>query len=288
MSACYGLIGLGNVGKDLARDAVAAGLRVLAYDVNAAALERAAGAGVESRSSAAAVAAEAEILVLSLPNSQIVDAVLADGVFESLRPGSVLVDMSTNLPARAIALVEECSARGVRVIDAPVTYGPTGLIAYAGGEAADVAIAAPWLDAAVSQWFHVGPHGHGQYVKLVQNILSGVGMGVLAEAIGFSLAAGIDLDTLHDALRPSGAYSGLIERVMPMMQERRYSSNGTMALHSKDMGYALQTAHELGIQLPFTAALREVFEDILKEGDRRWSQIALIEWWSPLQQPDIG
>ncbi|WP_308796456.1 NAD(P)-dependent oxidoreductase [Agromyces silvae] len=289
MSTRYGLIGLGNVGADLARDAVSAGLDVSAFDIDRAALDRAVDAGVAPRADASMVAAEADVLILSLPNSPIVDRVLADGVFDSLRPGSLLIDMSTNLPARAVSLAAEGRDRGIRVIDAPVTYGQHGLVSYVGGAGADLEHAATWLDASVVEWIHVGPNGHGQYAKLAQNMLSGVGMGIVAEVLGFARAAGLDPGTLHDALRPTGAYSGLIERVLPAMQERRYGSAGTMALHAKDMGYALQTAGDLDVRLPFTAALHDVFEQVLSVGDRRWGQTALIEWWSPsTARPDDG
>ena len=197
----YGLVGLGNVGSDLVRDATAAGLELHVFDIAEPAVDRAVVAGAVRAPDAAALARAVDVLVLSLPNADVVDDVLfRGGAFAGLEPGSTLVDMSTNLPERAAALAEEGARRDVRVLDAPVTYGPEGLVSFVGGPAEHAAAVAPWLDAAVSRWVHVGPHGHGQYVKLVQNVLSGVGMGVVAEVLGFADRAGVDL-----ALLPGGA-----------------------------------------------------------------------------------
>jgi len=283
----YGLVGLGNVGSDLVRDATAAGLDVHVFDIAEPAVARAVETGAVRAPDAAALARDVDVLVLSLPNADVVDDVLFNaGAFDGLTPGSTLVDMSTNLPERAMALAEEGARRGVGVLDAPVTYGPEGLVSFVGGPVQDAADVAAWLDAAVSRWIHVGPQGHGQYVKLVQNVLTGVGMGVVAEVLGFAARAGVDLDLLPEALRHTGAHSRLLERTIPAMVARRYGASGTMALHSKDMGYALRAADQVGARMPFTAALREVFEDVLATGDRRWTQTALIEWYSPSAAED--
>ncbi|MGC0141967.1 NAD(P)-dependent oxidoreductase [Pseudactinotalea sp. Z1732] len=278
----YGLIGLGNVGADLVAAAVEAGLVVHCYDVDPDARERAGSAGATVQASARDVAAVADVFVLSLPNSQIVDQVLFDeGAIEVLRRGAYLVDMSTNHPARSQALAAEGNARGVHVLDIPVSYGPEGLVGFAGGTTEALAAVRPWVDAVTVHTEHVGPHGHGQYVKLVQNVLSGVGMGVIGEVIGFAEHAGVDLEVLPEALRRTGANSRMLERTLPAMVQRRYGTSGTMALHSKDMGYALTAAESIGARMPFTAALRRVFEDVLAAGDSRWTQTALVEWYRP-------
>ncbi|WP_420111017.1 NAD(P)-dependent oxidoreductase [Pseudactinotalea sp.] len=280
MSARYGLVGLGNVGGGLVAPAVTAGLDVHVHDLDAAARERAGAAGGHVHDHVLSLAESVDVLVLSLPNADVVDAVLLQGgALDAMAPGSVCVDMSTNLPARTLALVEQGRQREVAVVDAPVTYGPEGLVSFLGGAEDDVARAQPWLDAVTVRSFHMGPHGHGQYVKLVQNMLNGVIMGVIGEALGFAEHAGVDLALLPEALSWTGSRSGMLERVLPAMTERRYGTVGTMALHSKDMGYVLQTAAELGARTPFTAALRGVFEDVLAAGDPRWTQTALVEWY---------
>lgn len=278
----YGLIGLGNVGTDLVAGAVRAGLDVHCYDTDPTALERAVNAGATGHGSAREVAAAADVYVLSLPNSQIVDHVLFDdGALDALRDGSFLVDMSTNHPARTKALAAEAKTRGVHVLDVPVSYGPEGLVGFAGGHADALAAVRPWLDAVTVHTEHVGPEGHGQYVKLVQNVISGVNMGVIGEVIGFAERAGVDLQVLPDALRRTGANSRMLERALPAMVQRRYGTSGTMALHSKDMGYALTAAECVGARMPFTEALRRVFEEVLAAGDPRWTQTALVEWYRP-------
>ncbi|TDE89555.1 NAD(P)-dependent oxidoreductase [Occultella glacieicola] len=279
MSARYALVGLGNVGSDLTSAAVAAGLDLHVYDLDAAARERAGNAGAVVHESAAEAVDGAATLVLSLPNAEVVDAVLAGGALDALRPGGALIDMSTNLPQNAVTLAATGRERGLTVLDAPVSYGPDGLVAFVGGPPEDVTAQREWLDAVVTQWTHVGAHGQGQYAKLVQNILSGVQMGVIAEVLGFASRAGTDLDALAAALRPTGAHSRMLERTMPAMRERRYGSAGTMALHAKDMGYALRAAEQIDARMPFTQALLTVFQETLAAGDPRWGQTALIEWF---------
>lgn len=280
MSARYGLIGLGNVGSDLVRDAVAAGLPLHAYDADLAARERAGIAGAQVHDDVATLVDAVDVLVLSLPNADVVDAVMLDGgVLEAMSPGTTCVDMSTNLPARTLVLAEQGRQRGIAMVDAPVSYGPEGLVSFVGGAEDEVARIRPWLDAVTVRAFHMGPHGHGQCVKLVQNMLNGVIMGVIGEALGFAEHAGVDLDKLPEALSWTGARSGMLERVLPAMVERRYGNAGTMALHAKDMGYVLRTAADTGARTPFTAALRQVFDEVLAAGDPRWGQTALVEWY---------
>lgn len=281
MSARYGLIGLGNVGSDLVRDARLAGLDVDVFDADSAAVQRAAAAGGRACSSAKEVAADVDVLVLSLPTSEIVDQVLADGVLTALRPGAVLVDMSTNRPERARRLALEGAERSLIVLDAPVTYTPGGLLSFVGGELADASAAVRWLDAAVSSWVPVGAAGNGQYVKLAQNMLSGVTMGIAAELLGFLERAGVEASVGQQALQATGPYSPFVDRTLTAMRAREYGAAGTMALHSKDMRYALDAAAQLGVTMPFTEVLRNEFEDVLAAGDRRWGQSALIEWYLP-------
>lgn len=288
MSTRYALIGLGNVGTDLTTAAVAAGLDLHVFDIDPAARDRAAQAGAVVHDSAADAATGADVLVLSLPNAEVVQAVLDGGALDALREGAALVDMSTNLPENALALARTGHERGLAVLDAPVSYGPDGLVSFVGGDEAEVNRLREWLDAVVISWEHVGGHSHGQYAKLVQNILSGVQMGVIAETLGFATKAGTDLDALARALRPTGAHSQMLERTFPGMRKRRYGSSGTMALHAKDMGYALRAGEAIGARMPFTSALLTVFQETLAAGDPRWTQSALIEWFDPADVTDEG
>ena len=163
MSARYGLIGLGNVGGGLIAPAIAGGLHVDAYDLDASARERAAVAGAHVHDDVGALVDVVDVLVLSLPNADVVDAVLLDGgALDAMAPGTICVDMSTNLPARSLALVEEARRRDIAMVDAPVSYGPEGLVSFVGGTDDDVERARPWLDAVTVRAFHMGPHGHGQ------------------------------------------------------------------------------------------------------------------------------
>lgn len=280
----YGLIGLGNVGTDLVRSAVAAGLDLQTFDIESTARSNAAGLGAGIAADAVSLACDSDVLVLSLPNSEIVRSVLDDGVFSSMKAGAYLVDMSTNRPISSIELAEQGAQRGVHVVEAPVSYSREGLVSFVGGKETHVQAIRPWLDATVAHHGHVGPAGHGQYVKLVQNMLSGVGMGIVAEVLGFAQHAGVDVEAMHSQLRRTGAYSPLVESCLNAMSKGKYGGSGTMALHSKDMGYAIEAAEHLGAHLPFTQVLHQVFSEVLRDGDPRWGQTALIERFKPEEE----
>lgn len=278
----FGLIGLGNVGSDLARAALAAGLDLHAHDIQPEQLDEMRRLGATAHESPSALASSVDVLVLSLPNADVVHQVLVDdGALAALRRGGYLVDMSTNLPERTIEISRRAQERGIRVLDAPVSYGPDGLVSFVGGEQDDFDTLARWFGTVVRHAYHVGPHGHGQYVKLVQNLLNGVYMGVIAEAIGFAARAGVDLTVLPEALSRTGAYSPMFERVYPRMIERDYGQTGTLALHLKDTRYTVRTGGAIGARTPFAEALMTAFEGVLADGDPRWSQTALIEWFAP-------
>lgn len=280
----YGLIGLGNVGSDLISGAIAANLHVHVFDVNDSAVDRAVKLGATRATDAASLARAVDVLVLSLPNGPIVDEVLFEaGVFDALRDGATLIDMSTNRPERAVELEGEGRARGLTVLDAPVSYGESGFVCFVGGDPTTFARASEWFDAVAAHTYHVGAAGQGQYVKLMQNMLTGVYMGAIAEAIGLGARAGVDLSRLTEFLRWTGAHSSLLESTIPRMLEREYGDNGTMAVHAKDMKYALDSAQSVGAPMPFTSALLGVFDEVLAPGDVRWKQLAMIEWFAPSQ-----
>jgi 3-hydroxyisobutyrate dehydrogenase-like beta-hydroxyacid dehydrogenase len=282
MSLRYGLVGLGNVGTELTRGAVAAGLDLTVYDQLGERVDEATAAGASAATDVTTMARDVDVLVLSLPNTVVVDNVLTSGdVMELLGAGAFLVDMSTNLPQRAAELAAAGSEEGLRVLDAPVSFGPEGLVSFVGGHAEDFAALRPWFDAVTVHTSHVGPAGHGQHLKLLQNMLSGVHMGIVAEALGLAERAGLDTSSLGEHLRRTGAYSPLLERVLPAMANREYRDTGTMALHAKDMAYAIDTAAALDAPTPFTSTLHRVFTDLLSEGNPRWNQTALIEYFAP-------
>jgi len=283
-----GLIGAGSVGSRMAHLLLDAGVTLNVFDVSPKAVAALSSKGAHVRQSAAELCADVDIVVLSLPNSLIVDSVVLgdDGALSAMRPGAVLVDMSTSLPQHTLTIVDEAIARGVRVLDAPISFGPDGMIVFVGGEH-ETYTECEWLFDIVSyQSFHVGPNSHGHYVKLVQNLLSGAFTGVVGEAVGYAQRAGLDLHAMCVALQHTAAQSPAVERTMPKMIAGEYGDGGTLAMHLKDTRYALETGKALGARMPFTQALETAFAGALERGNRHWAQTGVVTWFE--QADDVN
>lgn len=282
MKTPVGLIGLGNVGGRMARSLLDAGVELHVHDVDQDALAAVQEAGAISHHSPAELAKAVPIVLLSLPNTEIVDRVVlgSDGLLEALDDGAILVDMSTNRPDRTLALVAQAAERGVRTMDAPISFGSHGMVVFAGGDRTDYEAVAPIFDIVAFRYYHVGDHGHGQYVKLIQNLLSGIAIGAAAEAVAFGKRAGVDHDRMLEALRWTGAYSGALAGSRRML-DREYGSSRTLGMHVKDLGYVLAMAEQLGATMPFAERVHEVFRGVHENGDPAWTQSAVIEWFDP-------
>jgi len=290
MKQHVGLIGVGNVGGRMAGALLEAGHPLTVFDVSSEALVRAEGLGATIASSPKEVAQQAGIVLLSLPNSDIVDGVVEgqDGVLDGLAEGKLLVDMSTSLPKRTLRLVDVCTARNVRMIDAPISFGPHGMDIMVGGPEEWFEEARPIFEVVGHKATWVGPHSHGNVTKLVQNMISGVGIAVIAEMLAFAVKAGVDPERMLEAIRTTGAGSRQLEYGVPRMLAHDFGTGGQLALHYKDVKYALQTAHELNAVTPFTAALYDVFNGALADGDNRWAQVGCITYWERLMGVDVS
>jgi 2-hydroxy-3-oxopropionate reductase len=274
----------------MAKDLTEAGFPLTVFDASSDALARAEGFGANTASSPKDLASKVDIVLLSLPNSDIVDSVVEDkdGVLNGLAEGKLLVDMSTSLPKRTLRLVEICKERGVHMIDAPISFGADGMDIMVGGPKEWFEEARPVFDVVGHKATWVGTHSHGNVTKLVQNMISGVSIAVIAEMLAFAVTAGVDPDRMWEAIRTTGAGSRQLDRGLPRMLEHDFGTGGQLALHYKDVKYALQTAQEMDAVTPFTTALYEVFNGTLAHGDNRWAQVGCITYWENLMGIDVG
>lgn len=290
MKQRVGLVGVGNVGSRMAKALVSACFPLMVSDMSAEALARAEALGATVATSSKELASQVDVVLLSLPGSDVVDHVVEgrDGVLEGFAEGGLLIDMSTSLPRRTLRLVEICRECHVRMIDAPVSFGAHGMDIMVGGPEEWFEEARPILDVVGHKATWVGPHGHGHVTKLVQNMIAGVGTAVIAEQLAFAVKAGVDPERMFEAIRTTGAGSRQLDNGLPRMLAHDFGSGGQLALHYKDVKYALQTAHELDAVTPFTAALYEVFNGALAHGDSSWAQEGCIAYWEHLMGIEVG
>lgn len=262
-------VGLGNMGGSMSRNLAAAGLDVTVYDLDASKAERAVAAGATLAASVAEAVAKADVLITMLPTPPAVeDVLLGSGhALESLPDNALWVDMSTSVPAVADRVRERGAAKGLRVLDAPVSGMAKGADAgtlqiFVGGDPADVEQARPLFDVMgdPERVFHVGAHGAGYAVKLMLNLLWFNYLVSTAEVLTIGAKAGVDLSVLHRSLVASPANSVLLERdFLPLLTEGDYDEGFAIALACKDLGLAVDLARSVGVPVELSAVVEQIF-----------------------------
>ena len=260
-----GFIGLGVMGTPMAAHLAAAGHDVSGFDLNADALAKLEAAGGRAAKDVADAVSGAEVVITMLPDHpQVEQVVLAPGgVLDALAPGTLLADMSTIRPETSIEVAKAGAAKGIRVLDAPVSGGQAGaeqasLSIMVGGEEADFAAAKPVFDLLGKTIVHVGPHGAGQVVKAANQLVVGGIYGLVAEAIVLLEASGVDAGTGLDVLAGGLAGSRILELKRKSMVARQFQPGFRIDLHHKDMGIALAAARQSGVALPLTGLVAQL------------------------------
>ena len=268
--AAVAFIGVGKIGTPMAERLVAAGHNLVVYDKNRDAAECLADPNVGVADSAAAAAETCDILLTCLPGPNEFNALLfgEDALAGALREGSVLVDHTTNSPAVISSAAERLETAGVSLIDAPVSGGVEGarigdLTALVGGDENDVERVRPYIDAMCSSVFHLGPVGSGTVAKLMNNLACFTLDQVIAECLTIGVKAGVDPQSLFDALKGSALGKGgninvrLVETFMHSDFEPRF----TLAGAYKDLSLAVELADNLEVPLRISRlALAELAE----------------------------
>jgi 3-hydroxyisobutyrate dehydrogenase len=262
--AAIAFVGLGRMGRPMAGHLVRAGYDVRAFDVSAAARER---FGPGAAASAGEAAAGAAAVVLMLPTSDDVEAVLlSGGLLDELRPDTLVIDMGSSEPLRTKALAERAAARGVALIDAPVSGGVAGaeaasLTIMAGGPDATVATCRPLLQTVGAKVVHAGPVGAGHALKALNNLLSATTFLASCEAVEIGRRFGLDPETMLDAINASTGRSLATERKLPdQVLTGRYASGFALALMAKDMRIAVGLADALGAEHALGERALELWE----------------------------
>ena len=268
-----GFLGMGAMGGAMARRLVQSGFSVSGYEVDAARAERAAKDGVTLAKSAAAAAATADVVMSSLPNPPAVRAAYlgADGAVSALRPGTILVDMSTIDPDTWREVAEAARARGAESLGAPVSGGPAEagsgrLVFLIGGEASAIDRCRPVLEALGSEIHHLGPLGAGHIVKLVNNVMSMCNVAVAAEAMVLGVRAGMDPQRLFEVLSTSGGRSHHFLKRFPNVLAGDFTPHFSIALSRKDLSLALRMAESLGVPMLATSTVRQIYEAAAAQG----------------------
>ena len=283
MAAKAGFVGLGIMGRPMAEN-LARRIEVAGFDTDPA---RAAGIpGVTPSGSIAELAAKCDVICLSLPSAAVVEEVAlgSQGLVATLKPGSLVIDLSTNLPTVSRRIATRLAERGIDFADAPVSGGEAGaknasLAIMVGASPAVFQRCMPVLSLLGKSIVRVGEVGAGGVAKLVNNMIVGATFAVIAE--GFALAArnGVDAGPLYDAIRAGWAGSKVLDVSAAAISAGDYTPGGTINMIEKDLGYARTLATECHVPVPMTATAHEVFVAGQAAGRGASSQPAIIELW---------
>ncbi len=284
-----GFIGLGIMGKPMARNLIKAGNHLVVYDINAAAVSELVDAGAEQGHSSKDVASKTELIITMLPNSPEVKEVAlgTEGVIEGARPGTILIDMSSIAPLAAIEVHDKLKEKGIAMIDAPVSGGEPkaieGTLAImAGGEQAVFDSVEEILLIMGSSAVLVGGIGSGNTTKLANQIIVALNIAAMSEAMVLATRANVDPEKVFKAIRGGLAGSTVLDAKMPLVLEGNFKPGFRIELHIKDLMNAMETAHNLDTPLLMTNQALEIMKALKVDGKQGDDHGGLIQFYENL------
>ena len=273
MTQTIGFVGLGIMGRPMARNLLKAGYPLVVHSRSQGPVQELVGSGAKAASAPRDVAGQVEVLITMLPNSPDVELVALGpgGIIEGARPGLLFADMSTISPIVSKKVGAELGKKGVRMLDAPVSGGEKGAIDAAlsimvGGEKADFDAALPIFQAMGKTITHLGALGAGGFTKLANQIIVAGNLTALGEALTLARKAGLDRELTLKALGGGLAGSRCLEQKKSNYVAGTYNPGFKIDLHYKDLGLVMDAARSLGVPLPATAVVQELFSALRVKG----------------------
>ncbi|MGI5521769.1 2-hydroxy-3-oxopropionate reductase [Micromonospora sp. CA-259024] len=279
-----GFIGLGIMGRPMATNLIIAGYDVIGYDHSPERTEALTRVGGQPASGVVELVQKSDIVITMVRDSADVEAVALgeQGILASACPGQLYIDMTSILPQTARQVAEAGKTCGVRVLDAPVSGGEAGAVEghlsiMVGGETADFEAARPVLDVLGETIVHVGPHGAGQTVKAANQLIVAGTIELVAEAIVFLEAHGVDTEAAVKVLAGGLAGNRILDRKAAGMLARQFQPGFRVDLHHKDMGIVTSAAREAGVVIPLGSAVAQLIAALKAQGDGGLDHSALLK-----------
>ena len=290
-----GFIGLGLMGRPMALNLIRAGYRVHVWSRRRESMQPLLDAGAGDCASAAAAASRAEVVISMVADAPDVEQVALgpQGVADGARPGLIFVDMSTIAPAAAQSTAARLAERGIAMLDAPVSGGEVGAIdatltIMVGGDAAAFERVKPLFEAMGRTVSLIGASGAGQVAKACNQILTGVGVAAVAEAMNFAHRSGVDAAKVREALLGGFAYSRILENHGQRMLDRNFKPGFKAWMHQKDMRIVMEEAHRLGLALPSAAATTQMFNAMVGSGLGDDDSVAMLKLLERMSGGETG
>jgi 2-hydroxy-3-oxopropionate reductase len=294
MNKKVGFIGLGIMGKPMARNLLKAGFHLVVFSRGKRSVEELIQEKAVGAESPKEVAEHSEVIITMLPDSPEVQEVILgkDGVIQGIKPGSVVIDMSSINPLVTQEIAGALKGKGVEMLDAPVSGGEVGAIEgtlaiMVGGEEKIFNETMEILRALGRNIVHVGEIGSGGFVKLVNQIIVALNIAAVGEAFTLGVKAGLDPQVIYQAIRGGLAGSSVLEAKAPMIFGRNFKPGFKIRLHHKDLKNALSTAKDLGVPLPLSSFVQQVFISLMTDGRGEEDHSALATFFEKLAKVEI-
>ena len=289
-----GFIGLGIMGKPMARNLIKAGYSLVVHNRSRSAVNELSQEGAQTAASSQEVAARSKVLITMLPDSPDVELVYVgeQGVFAGAKSGMLLIDMSSISPIVARKLAADAQKGGMEMLDAPVSGGEAGAIGATlsimiGGNAAAVERAMPIFQALGKNIVHVGDAGAGQVTKAANQMVVGTTIAIVSEALVLAAKAGVDPAKVRQALLGGFAQSKILEAHGQKMLDRNFKPGFRIRLHEKDMKIALSTGSEYGVPLMVTSQVAQMMTAMKSMGNADLDHAGLVKFVEELAKREL-
>jgi 2-hydroxy-3-oxopropionate reductase len=289
-----GFIGLGIMGKPMAKNLLKAGFNLVVFSRSNGPVEELVKEKALSANSPGEVAEHSEVIITMLPDSPEVEEIILgkDGVIRGTKPGSVVIDMSSINPLVTQEIAKALKEKEVEMLDAPVSGGEIGAIQgtlaiMVGGEEKVFNDCMEIFKAVGKNIVHVGGIGAGGYVKLVNQIIVALNIATVGEAFSLGVKAGLDPQVIYQAIRGGLAGSSVLETKAPMIFGRNFKPGFKIRLHQKDLKNALSTAKDLGVPLPLTSLVQQILISLMTDGRGDEDHSALATFFEKMAKVEI-
>jgi 3-hydroxyisobutyrate dehydrogenase len=281
-----GFMGLGLMGRPMGMNLLKAGYPLTVWNRTASRADELVAAGAKLAASPRELAASSDFVISIVSDPPALESILwgDDGAMQSMKSGSTYVDSSTVSPDLARKIAAACAERGVSFLDAPVTGGDWGakkgeLVFMVGGDASVLADAEPILRVLGKKWFHLGPNGAGQTIKLAMNLILALEVEALAEALALVTAAGLEGEKLVEVMQSSMARAGVLDVKAPNLLKGEYTPSFPLRLMHKDMRLGLELAKQLKVELPAADAAFSTYSKVKDEAKEDLDYSAVMKFW---------
>ena len=288
-----GFIGLGIMGRPMAKNLLKAGVELLAADLNKDAVADVVAAGAKE-ASYTEIGEQCDRIIIMVPSGAISKSILfgEGGVASTVKKGAVVCDMSSVTPVESQECYEDLKKLGVGFVDAPVSGGEPGAVVgslaiMAGGDQEDFDAMKEYFDILGNSALLIGPSGSGSVTKLANQIIVNNNIAVVSEAFVLAAKAGADPEKVYQAIRGGLAGSAVLDAKIPMIIERNFTPGGPIRINHKDIKNVVNTAHAIDVPIPYTAQLYEILQTLKIHGHMEDDHGGIVQYFEKLADVEV-